>query len=109
MNIQLNLYEVETLEYLLDRVIFRQHKQGLDYVLYQHIQTKIKLQRECYLEQLMDELEKQITRGETPSTVGLQQRESISYAKAAKLIDEAKNKVEHERMLAETRKEQNND
>ena len=105
MNIQLNLYEVETLEYLLDKFIFQQQKRDLDYVLYHRIQTMIKMQRECYIEQLIDELKKQIKRGETPSAVALQRQESLSYANAAKLIEQAKAEVEHERRIAEYRKE----
>ena len=94
MNIKLNLYEVETLEYLLDKFIFQQQKRGLDYGLYQHIRTMIKMQRECYIEQLVDELKKQIKRGETPSAVALQRQESLSYANAAKLIEQAKSEAE---------------
>lgn len=106
MNIHLNLHEVETLEYLLDKFIFQQQKHSLDYALYHNIQTMIKMQRECYIERIIDELEKQINRGETPSAAYLQRQESLSYANAAKLIEQAKNKVEHKRRLAEARKEQ---
>lgn len=105
MNIQLTPYEVETLEYLLDKFIFQQQKRGLDYGLYHHIKTMIKMQRECYIERLIDEMENQIKRGETPSAAYLQRQESLSYANAAKLIEQAKNKVEHKRKLAEARKD----
>ena len=106
MNIELNLYEVETLEYILDKFIFQQQQKGLDYTLYRHIQTMIKMQRENHTERVIDKLRAQIKRGEIPSATALQRQESLSYANAAKFIEKAKAEVEHERRIAEYRKEQ---
>ena len=109
MNIQLNTYEVEKLEYILAKFIFQQQQKDLDYELYRHIQTMIKMQRELHTEQVIDKLRAQIKRGETPSTCALQRQEGISYSRAARLIEKARAEVEHEHRLAEWRKEHTND
>ena len=106
MNIQLNTYEVETLEYILAKFIFQQQQKGLDYELYRHIQTMIKMQRENHLELVIDKLRAQIKRGETPSTVALQRQEGIGYSRAAHLIEKARAEAEYDRLNAEYRKEQ---
>lgn len=108
MNIQLNTYEVKTLEYILDKFIFQQKQKGLDYELYHRIQTMIRMQRENHTERVMDELRAQIKRGESPSISALQRQEGIGYGNAALLIEEAKAEVEAEcnRLKAEYRKEQ---
>lgn len=108
MNIQLNTYEVETLEYILDKFIFQQKQKGLDYGLYHHIQTMIRMQRENHTERVMDELRAQIKRGESPSIAALQRQEGIGYCGTVQLIEKAKAEVEHARMLAEYRKEHDN-
>ncbi len=107
MNIQLNLFEVETLEYLLDKFIFQQQQIGLDYEFYRHIQKMIKMQRAGYIDSLVAELEKQIKRGVTPSAVALQRQENLSYAKAAKLIEQARANVKPRRGMKSIERRQN--
>ena len=106
MNIQLNIYEVEMLEYILDKFIFQQQEKNLYYALYLHIQTMIKMQRENHLERLIYELKAQSKRGETPSIAALQRQEGIGYARAAKLIEDARAEVAWENRIEQARKEQ---
>lgn len=107
MNIQLNTYEVETLEYILDKFIFQQRQKALDDRLYHRIQTMIRMQREKHIECVMVELRAQIKRGESPSISALQRQEGKGYVEAALLIEQAKAEVEAEcnRLNTEWRKD----
>ena len=106
MNIQLNIYEVETLEYVLSKFMFQQQQQGLDCELYKRIRTMLAMQRESHTENIMVTLRAQFKRGETPSIAALQRQECIGYARAAKLIEDARAEVAWENRIEQARKEQ---
>lgn len=88
------------------KFIFQQKQKGLDYGLYHHIQTMIRMQRENHTERVMIELRAQIKRGETPSITALQRQECCGYARASKLIEDARAEVAWENRIEQARKEQ---
>lgn len=108
MILNLKLYDAEILTYILDKEIYCRDTKSICASDLIHLKKIIEIQIENYKEHLIDELKKQYRAGETPSTCSLQRKEGLGYSKAAKIIEQAKAEVEHERRLAEYRKEQNN-
>ena len=106
MKLELKLFEVETLIFVLAEKIHYRERNNLSLGDLAHIKKMMEVQLESYKEKLIDELKKQYGAGESLSVVSLQRQESIGYGKAAKLIEQAKAEVEYERRIAEYRKEQ---
>ena len=109
MKMELKLFEVETLIFVLSEKIYYRERNNLSLGDLAHIKKMMEMQLENYKEKLINELKKQYGAGESLSVSSLQRQESIGYGRAAKLIEQAKAEVEHERRIAEYRKEQNHD
>lgn len=106
MKIELTLYEVDTLLYTLDKVIYYQKERESDVSILEHIKKMMEIQKETYKEHLLVALEKKYKDEGTLSVCALQRSENMSYTHAAQLINEAKANVEHRSRLAQCRKEQ---
>lgn len=106
MKLELKLFEVETLIFVLSEKIHYREINNLSLGDLAHIKKMIEIQMEEYKDDLVEELERQYCEEGELSVCSLQQREGLGYSRASKFIEEAKANVKYRRLIAAHRKEQ---